>query len=79
MQIRATKLKEIVYKILVRPTLEYTCSVWDPHTKKNIDMLENVQHWAVRFVPHNYYSKSSIIAMLDCLGWPSLQHHRKLA
>ena len=42
-------------------------------------MLENVQHWAARFVLHNYHSKSSITAMLDHLGWPTLQHCRILA
>ena len=65
---RATELKETAYKTLVRPILESACSVWDPHTKKNIDMPENVQRRAARFVLHNYHSKSSVIAMLYRLG-----------
>ena len=83
LQRRATELKETAYKTLGRPILEYACSVWDPYAKKNIDKLENVQHRAARFVPHNYHklwycNTSSIIAMLDCLGWPFLQHRWKL-
>ena len=77
--IRATVLKETAYKTLIRPVLEYTCSVWDLYTKKNIDILENVQRMAARFVLRNYHSKSSVTAMLDRLGWPCLQHRTKLA
>ena len=56
MRIKATKLKETAYKTLVRPILEYACSVWDPQSKKNIGILENVQHKAARFDLHNYHS-----------------------
>ena len=81
----AAKLKEVAYKAMVRPILEYTCSVQDPYihiysnTKKRIDMLENEQCRAARFVLHNYHSKFSITAIIDCLGWPSPHHCRKLA
>ena len=34
----------------IRPHLEYACSVWDPHTKKNIQSIEKVQRRAARFV-----------------------------
>ena len=68
MRIGATKREETQYKILVELILESACSVWDPHTKKNIDMPENVQRRAARFVLHNYHSKSSVTAMLDRLG-----------
>ena len=59
--------------------LEYVCPVSDLHTRKRIDMLENAQRKAARFVLHNHHSKSSVAAMLYRLGWPSLQHRGRLA
>ena len=36
-------MKEIAYKTLVRPKVEYCASVWNPYTTTNIDELEMVQ------------------------------------
>ena len=45
------QIKTQVYYSLVRPQLEYACSVWDPHThKKNIQSIEKVQRRAAHFV-----------------------------
>ena len=38
------------FKSLVRPILEYSSSVWDPHTQRNVNKLEMVQRRAARFV-----------------------------
>ncbi len=46
--------EEIVKKIItlfIRPTLEYAAIVWNPHLKKHIEKLENVQRAATRWVP----------------------------
>ena len=35
----AKRFKERYFNIIVRPTLEYGCSVWDPHKTTQIDNL----------------------------------------
>ena len=35
-----------LYLSLIRPHLEYACSVWDPHTMKDKVLLEDVQKFA---------------------------------
>ena len=41
--------KNIAYKCVVRPHLEYACPVWSPFTSANIKLIESVQcraaHW----------------------------------
>lgn len=46
--------KELGYKSLVRPILEYGSSVWDPHEEKDILKIEKVHRRAVRFVLNRY-------------------------
>ena len=70
-------LKAKAHKALIRPQLEYACTVWDPHTQKCIDQLEAVQRRAARFVLSDYRSTSSVGNMLLKLQWPTLQERRK--
>ena len=58
-----THIKDMAYKTLVRPILDYCSSVWDPHTQTLINQLEAIQNRAARFVTGDYGRKSSVTAM----------------
>ena len=47
------KLLSLAYKIYVRPMLEYSTTVWSPHTKSNINMIEKVQRYFTRKILDN--------------------------
>ena len=68
--------KVLCYKALVRPIVEYACTVWDPHTQKNINKLEMLQRRYARFVFNDYQRTSSVTSMLQQLQWPTLQERR---
>ena len=58
------KVKERCYFALVRPHLEYACSIWDPADTKNTREIEKVQRRAARFVKNCYDKKESVTSML---------------
>ena len=47
-------IKKSAYTTLVRPLLEYSSSVWDPHTKTLVNKIEMVQRRAARFCHNDY-------------------------
>jgi hypothetical protein len=69
--------KSKAYKAIVRPHLEYCCSVWNPHQKDLVRKLEMVQRRAARFTTNRYRNTSSVTDMLEQLNWESLQTRRE--
>jgi len=71
------KLKETAYITLVRSTLDYAASIWDPHLAKDCDLLEKLQRLSARFVKGDYRTTSSVSQMLHDLGWCDLKDRRR--
>ena len=71
------ELREQAYIALVRSVLEYACAVWDPHLRKDITSLEQVQRRAARFTTGDSGWRSSVTKMMKDLGWESLEYRRR--
>jgi hypothetical protein len=74
---RSTKSQR--YLTLVRPIAEYASTIWNPHTKENINMIELIQRRAARMVNSDFQTTSSVTSMIRQLGWTSLQERRAQA
>ena len=61
------KVKDNCYKIMVRPIMEYACTVLSPYIRKNILDLEAVQRRAACSAEIDYRFTSSVTAMLQDL------------
>ena len=73
------KTKELCYRTLVRPLMEYATVIWDPFTEANIRNSEIVQRRSARMVCPDYQRTSSVLSMLQQLQWPTLQERRAQA
>lgn len=75
------RVKSAAYTSMVRPTVEYACSVWDPTEQKQVKVLEKVQKRAARFVHNNYTDRTPgcVTKMVRDLQWESLEQRRKNA
>jgi myo-inositol-hexaphosphate 3-phosphohydrolase len=49
-----TSARARAYETIVRPTLKYAASIWDPYNTGQINQLEKVQRRAARFTTKNY-------------------------
>ena len=63
-----------LYSSFVRPHLEYANSVWSPHLRKHIKMLENVQIRGTKLV--DGMKTMSYPERLQALNLPTLVHRR---
>ena len=64
----------LLYKSLVRPHLEYGNIIWSPFLKSDINLLENTQRRATRFIPN--INKLSYHERLEKLDLPTLSYRR---
>ena len=71
--------KDMAYKTIVRPILEYASSTWALYTKRDNHKVEMVQRRAARFITTDYRHTSSVTSMLYQLGCDTLQRRRELA
>ena len=72
-------IRELSYKSLVRPQVEYASTVWDNSNKTHQAAVEGVQRRAARFIMGNYRRESSVTSMLKQLQLESLQARRQKA
>ena len=69
-------LKEKAYKSLIRPTVEYASTVWDPASLQASTQIEMIQRRSARWVLGNYNPQASVTAMLTDLKWRTLALRR---
>ena len=63
-----------LFTSMVRPHLEYGAPIWKPHTKKNIDAIENVQRRASKRIPGLSHLTNK--RRLEAIKLPTLQYRR---
>ena len=76
-RIASPRLKNQLYSTVVRSTMEYAATVWNPHEAKLVDNLETVQRRAARWVLHRHERTASVTRMLTQLGWCTLAERRR--
>ena len=71
--------RKTAYIALVRSTLEYGSMIWDPYLVKDVQLLEQVQRRAARFITGDYKSRTpgSMTKMLEDLNIPTLKSRRE--
>ena len=71
--------KDIAYRTLVRPVLDYAGTAWDPYQANHMGNLEKIQSRAARFVTRRHSREDSVTEMRAELQWRTLQERRLTA
>ena len=69
-------IREVAFKTIVRPQLEYASTVWSPHTIQDIQKIEMVQRRAVRWSLNSYSTYASVTEMQNQLKLRTLEQRR---
>ena len=71
--------RKIAYISLVRSTMEYGATIWNPYLKGDIDKLERIQNRATRFIKKDYHNRSpgTITKMKQDLELDTLEERRE--
>ena len=72
----SVETKTNAYISMVRPSLEYCASGWNPNQKDLIQKIEMIQRRAARYVSNRFRNTSSVTSMLDTLKWEPLESRR---
>ena len=75
-KIRSPRIKEQLYKTLVRPHTEYASTVWAPYETRLTKQIEMVQRRAARWTLNRHHNTSSVDRMLTDLQWRTLEQRR---
>ncbi len=69
------ELWELAHCALIHSVIEYSTSVWDPHLRKDVDLLENIQCRAACFVTGDLHHMSSVTSICcKTLIWQTQGH-----
>jgi len=80
----SVEAKRKAYVAVIRPLLEYACSVWDPYREGSKKELEAVQRRAARRVTGVWNAQdeegvwNSATALVNSIGVESLEYRRKV-
>ena len=69
--------KEVAYKVLVRPQLEYAAPILHLYHATQIAQVEKMPRTAARWTCSRWRNTSSVGDMLDELEWPSIEARRE--
>ena len=71
---KMSRVCETAYNTIFRQQLEYASAVWDPHTDRRINQIE--QKRAARWTVCNLDRQASVTRVIQELGWITLERRR---